>query len=92
MPKAPTPRSPLFAQTFERARSRPFFVAGRLPVSLSLAELAELLGCAADTAVAVGLCRAPVAGEDLEGWAVAISERWHLEPGRVRALAAQLVD
>lgn len=85
----------LMRHAFQRAAGRPHFVAGRwlaLGSTETPESLAEALGCTQDpeTAVKVGLCRAPMQGEDLDAWAAEVAQYAGVHAGRVRQVAERI--
>lgn len=79
----------LTSHAFHRAST--WFVAGRWRrLGGTLLSLAATLACPESDAIKVGLCRAPVAGEDLDAWSARVAEYAGLDVGRVRALAERI--
>jgi hypothetical protein len=81
-----------FAHGWRRIGIDRFFVAGRrAALGPDAARLTGGLGCDRRTALRVGACRAPVAGEDVDARAARVAGRFGLDLGRVRALAEEFV-
>ena len=74
---------------WQKAQGEPFSVAAKWGGTPS--ALAAFLGCAEETAIQMGFCRAPEPGEELEAWAARVAEQCRgVWVKRVRYLAEVL--
>jgi hypothetical protein len=75
----------------ERASARKLFVAGRfVERGGRLAELPAAPGCSPLLAWHVAICFPPRSREDIDRWTARVSQRFALDPERVRTLAGRL--